>query len=139
MSNFVGFALDEAAKLGFQRVLIAGHPGKLAKVAAGVMQTHSKYGDARMEPILAQLALLRAPFELIERVHACATTEAALAEIEAAGFSRVWENMADAAANYCAARVRGAAEVDVAYLGGDGAELGASARMREDKNRWRSV
>lgn len=37
------------------RVLLAGHLGKLIKVAGGVMNTHSKYGDRRME-ILADCA-----------------------------------------------------------------------------------
>ncbi len=134
MSNFVGFALDEAARQGFSRVLVAGHPGKLSKVAAGVMQTHSKYGDARLEPILAHLALMRAPAALLERVYGCATTEAALSEIEGAGYSGVWARLADAAQRYCEARVRGALEVDVAYLAG--VVIGASARMRGDENRW---
>ena len=34
---------------GFEQVLFAGHIGKLIKVAGGVENTHSRYGDRRME------------------------------------------------------------------------------------------
>lgn len=48
-SNFIGEALGMAKEEGFCRVLLIGHLGKLIKVAGGVPNTHSKYGDRRME------------------------------------------------------------------------------------------
>ncbi|MFT4105797.1 MAG: cobalt-precorrin-5B (C(1))-methyltransferase CbiD [Lacrimispora sp.] len=48
-SNFIGEALEMASKEGFDRILFVGHIGKLIKVAGGVFNTHSKYGDRRME------------------------------------------------------------------------------------------
>ncbi len=135
MSNFVGFALDEAARLGFSRLLIAGHPGKLVKVSAGVMQTHNLYADARREAVAAHLALLGAPTAVVARAYGCPTTDAMAAAIRDAGFLRVWARLADAAQDYCEARVRGAVEIDAAFLDG-GALLGASARLRGDENRW---
>ncbi|GLC77905.1 cobalt-precorrin-5B (C(1))-methyltransferase CbiD [Lacrimispora brassicae] len=48
-SNFIGEALKAAGEEGFRRILFAGHIGKLIKVAGGVSNTHSKYGDRRME------------------------------------------------------------------------------------------
>lgn len=53
-SNFMGDAVDMAVEEGVRRVLVAGHIGKLVKVAGGVRNTHSKYGDRRME-ILGRL------------------------------------------------------------------------------------
>lgn len=136
MSNFVGFALDEAARLGFQRLLIAGHPGKLVKVSAGVMQTHNLYADARREAVMAALARMGAPWALVECVHGCKTTEAMVDAIRGARVQAVWDRLADAASGYCEARVRGAAEIDAVFL--DGNEiLGISGRMRRDQNRWR--
>jgi cobalt-precorrin-5B (C1)-methyltransferase len=41
VSNEWGFVLDLAAKLDFERLLILGHPGKLAKLPAGDWDTHS--------------------------------------------------------------------------------------------------
>lgn len=48
-SNFIREALKMAGEEGFTRILFAGHIGKLIKVAGGVPNTHSKYGDRRME------------------------------------------------------------------------------------------
>ncbi|ADL04988.1 cobalamin biosynthesis protein CbiD [[Clostridium] saccharolyticum WM1] len=48
-SNFIREALKTAGKEGFRRILFAGHIGKLIKVAGGVPNTHSQYGDRRME------------------------------------------------------------------------------------------
>lgn len=48
-SNFIGEALGMAEKEGFHRILLIGHLGKLIKIAGGVPNTHSKYGDRRME------------------------------------------------------------------------------------------
>ncbi len=48
-SNFVRASVEMAAKEGFERILLAGHIGKLVKVAKGAGNTHSKCGDGRME------------------------------------------------------------------------------------------
>ena len=54
-SNFIGDALDACKEYGFQRILLVGHIGKLVKIAGGMLNTHSRYGDCRME-ILASYA-----------------------------------------------------------------------------------
>ncbi len=54
-SNFIGDTFKMLSEEGIRRVLFAGHVGKLVKVAGGIMNTHSKYGDHRME-ILAECA-----------------------------------------------------------------------------------
>ena len=77
-SNFIGQTLSDAISLGFRRVLLIGHIGKLVKLGAGIMNTHSAQGDARME-ILVSCALARgASLEALRAVAACITTEAAL-------------------------------------------------------------
>ena len=43
ISNFVGEALDHSVYLGIERALFVGHAGKLLKLAASVMNTHSSY------------------------------------------------------------------------------------------------
>lgn len=54
-SNYIGETFRMMREEGVGRVLLAGHLGKLIKVAGGVLNTHSKYGDRRME-ILADCA-----------------------------------------------------------------------------------
>lgn len=41
MSNFVGFMLTAASNHGFTDIILAGHPGKLAKLVRGDFNTHS--------------------------------------------------------------------------------------------------
>jgi cobalt-precorrin-5B (C1)-methyltransferase len=139
MSNFVGFTLDEAVRQGFSALMIAGHPGKLAKVAAGVMQTHSRTADARREALVAHLALMGTAEDLLARVFDCRTTDATVSLIHEARMDGVWPRLADAAQHYCEARTRGAIAVDALFLSGDARVLGASKRLREDENRWRKA
>ena len=54
-SNFVCDTVQMAAEAGFAGMLFVGHIGKLVKVAGGIRNTHSQYGDHRME-ILTQIA-----------------------------------------------------------------------------------
>lgn len=55
-SNYIGDTLDMAVLLGFEGILLAGHIGKFVKLAAGVMNTHSRMADARAEVFAAHLA-----------------------------------------------------------------------------------
>ena len=77
-SNYIGAALDHAALLGYESVLLVGHAGKLVKCAAGVMNTHSRVADARRETIAAHAALCGADAATIAAVVNSPTTDAAL-------------------------------------------------------------
>lgn len=74
-SNFIGYMLKEAQRIGFKKILMAGHLGKYVKIAGGIFNTHSKVADARNEILIANLALMNAQFELINKVNECLTTE----------------------------------------------------------------
>jgi len=52
-SNFIGFMLEQAVHIGFKRILIIGHIGKLIKLASGSFHTHNRMSDGRMESIVA--------------------------------------------------------------------------------------
>ena len=124
ISNYVGYALDAAAELGFDRVLLAGQPGKLCKVSGGSMQTHSRYGDGRKEPLCAHLALLGAPTELLRRVMDSPTLDGVIAPIREAGYAAVWNSLCRAAGDYCAARARHQLRVDTLMLDAAGQPIG---------------
>lgn len=96
MSNFVGYMLQEAQRLGFHRVVLVGHLGKLIKVAAGIFHTHSHIADGRMETLVTRLALMGAPRELLQAVFECSTTEAAMELIEQQGWQAVYNDIAQA-------------------------------------------
>ncbi|MBR3328355.1 MAG: cobalamin biosynthesis protein CbiD [Atopobiaceae bacterium] len=84
-SNYVGAAIDEAGRLGFSTMLLVGHLGKLAKVAAGSMNTHSRVADGRMEAMAAHAAMAGAPRDVVARIMDAATTDAALELLEDCG------------------------------------------------------
>lgn len=77
-SNFIGDSLDHCRELGFKRALLIGHIGKLVKLAGNMMNTHSKYGDCRMELIAAHAAACGADAELIKRILACVACDEAV-------------------------------------------------------------
>ena len=77
VSNYIGEALDYIKYKGFQEVLLVGHTGKLIKIAAGVMNTHSAYADARMEVIGVHSAICGADGETVHRIMQCVTTDQA--------------------------------------------------------------
>lgn len=55
VSNEWGFMLEQAAKHHWKRLLLVGHPGKMAKLAAGHWETHSSRSPSVL-PFLQQLA-----------------------------------------------------------------------------------
>ncbi len=84
-SNFVGRTLDMAGELGFSGLLLAGHLGKLVKLGCGIMNTHSKEGDGRMETLVACALRAGAGTGTLKRIQEANTTEKALEELKAAG------------------------------------------------------
>ena len=80
-SNFVYDSLKMAVEAGFKKIFFCGHLGKLVKVAGGVKNTHSKYGDRRME-IISDVAGLFVPKtksqDVKKRLSECISTEQAV-------------------------------------------------------------
>ena len=77
-SNFIGETIDYASDQGAHSLLIIGNIGKLVKLAAGIMNTHSRYADGRMEIIAAHAAMIGASREQIKSIMDCITTDDAL-------------------------------------------------------------
>lgn len=77
-SNFIGETLDMALMLGFGKILFIGHIGKLVKVAAGIMNTHSRVADARMETLCSCAVLSGCSIEAARNILLCTTTDEAV-------------------------------------------------------------
>lgn len=81
-SNYIGNALDMALAAGIKRILLVGHAGKLIKLAAGVMNTHSRTADGRMECLAAYGAACGASQEMVRQILDCVTVDEALTILE---------------------------------------------------------
>lgn len=77
-SNFIGEALDICKELGFRGALLIGHIGKLVKIAGGMLNTHSKYGDCRMDIMAAHAGAAGLPAPQIAEMLDCATCDDAV-------------------------------------------------------------
>ncbi len=86
VSNFIGDALDICKDLGFRGALLIGHIGKLVKIGGGMMNTHSKYGDCRMEILGAHAGAAGLSADRIEQLLDCATCDDALRILQENGF-----------------------------------------------------
>ena len=84
-SNFIGDALDICCELSFSGVVLIGHIGKLVKLAGNMMNTHSKYGDCRMELLAAHAAAAGLKSEKAKQLLTCATCDDALRILDEEG------------------------------------------------------
>lgn len=84
-SNFIGDALDICKELGFRGALLVGHIGKLVKLGGGMLNTHSKYGDCRMEILAAQAGAAGLDPARICQMLECATCDDAIRILDEGG------------------------------------------------------
>lgn len=131
-SNFIGDTIDMAVELGFQKMLLTGHIGKLIKVAGGIMNTHSKEGDCRME-LLAAFAIKfgvepNAVCELLE----CVTTEEAVRILQEKGRLReVMDYAMERIGYYLNKRAKGKMQIDCIMYANEFGELAKSKEAEE--------
>ena len=81
-SNYVGDTEDMVREMGFRGMLLTGHIGKLIKVSGGIMNTHSKEGDARMELLAAAVIRAGGSMDTLRGILNCRVTEEALGIIQ---------------------------------------------------------
>ena len=84
-SNFIGSTIDMAVEEGAESILLIGHGGKLIKLAAGIMNTHSSWADGRMEILAAHGAACGAKRELVEQILEAVTVDEGLGLLETEG------------------------------------------------------
>ncbi|MDU2117819.1 MAG: cobalt-precorrin-5B (C(1))-methyltransferase [Veillonella sp.] len=112
-SNFIGFMLEKAVQIGFKRILIIGHIGKLIKLASGSFHTHNRMSDGRMESIVAYAALEGASQEVCEELFNCQTTESTFPILEREGLTGVYQRVVDRASLRSERYIANEAEVGI--------------------------
>ena len=93
-SNFIGDTIDMCRELGFRGALLIGHIGKLIKLAGGMMNTHSKYGDCRMEIMAAHAGAAGADRDVIGEILTCVACDDGLRILrEHGGYEKTMERI----------------------------------------------
>lgn len=85
VSNYIGEAIDLAVSYGATDFLLVGNVGKLVKLAAGIMNTHSRVADGRWEIFAAHLALCGGTRAQVAAMREATTTEEMLTRLEELG------------------------------------------------------
>ncbi|MGN0170218.1 MAG: cobalt-precorrin-5B (C(1))-methyltransferase CbiD [Lachnospiraceae bacterium] len=131
-SNYIGETIDMAVEFGFQRMLLAGHIGKLIKVAGGIMNTHSREGDCRMELLTAFGARFGMEQDYSRKILDCVTTQEAVGLLKECG---ILENVMDYAMEricfYLNKRAKGQMSIDCIMYANEFGELAKSREVAE--------
>ena len=84
-SNYVGETIDMAVSMGVEGILFVSHIGKFVKVAAGIMNTHSRCADARAEVLASNAMRAGISASAALKILNTVTTDEALVLIEREG------------------------------------------------------
>lgn len=137
-SNYIGETIDMAAELGFRGMLLTGHIGKLIKVSGGIMNTHSREGDCRMELLAAAAIRSGADAGTARKILSCVSTVEGVHILREAGnglMDRTMQDMMNRIMGFLGRRADGRLQVEcMVYTNEDGllAESdGAQAMLQE--------
>lgn len=128
-SNYIGETIDAAVNLEMRSLLLIGHIGKLIKVAAGVMNTHSRQADCRMEVLAAYAAAEGTSAECVQAILSCITTTEALELLKEKGIlSGVMERVMERIDFHLRHRAGGSLQVEAIVFSTEDGILGKTKR-----------
>ena len=128
-----------AAAANFEEVLLVGHVGKLVKLAAGVMNTHSHTADGRAEVFCAHAALCGASREVCGALMDAATTDACLDILDGANLrTPVLESILAAIQLHLDRRAGGGFRVGAVLFSNQHGPLGETETAKELMEEWQN-
>ncbi len=131
-SNFIGETLDMIAKLGFSGVVFCGHIGKLIKVSGGIMNTHSREADCRMELMVFAALKAGVSMEDLKLISECVTTDAAYEIIRNSGKETEFMDYVMGQVDYyLKKRAGGRFEIESILFSNEYGLLGETSKARE--------
>lgn len=116
IGDHIGFVMKQCAKKKIREVFLAGHIGKLVKVAGGQFNTHCKYGDNRIDAIVSYASRCGASKPVIKEIACQDTAEAAAMILKDNSLDGVFDKIAEAAVKKINALVKGALNINCAVL-----------------------
>lgn len=131
-SNYVGELIDFGVELGFCGILMVSHIGKLIKVAGGIMNTHSRNGDARMELLAANALLAGAKRKTLRGILEAVTTDEGLAILKREGLlEETMKYVMEKVHEYLDHRAYGHLRIGVIAFSNEWGKLGQAGPVKE--------
>ncbi|WP_294784286.1 cobalt-precorrin-5B (C(1))-methyltransferase CbiD [uncultured Eubacterium sp.] len=131
-SNYVGQTIDFAVNMGLKGILFVAHIGKFIKVAGGIMNTHSRDADARMEIMAACALRAGADAKTANQILSAVTTDEGLAILKQTLF---WEKtlqiITEKVEYYLNHRAQGQLQIGAVLYSNAMGELGRTDRAEE--------
>ena len=121
-------------------MLLVGHIGKLVKLAGGVMNTHSKWADCRMELFCAHAAVCGGTVDLCRKLMEAATTDGCIALLDEAGLrERVLESLLAAIQRHLDHRAAEKMQVGAVVFSNEYGLLGQTETAKRIIEQWRQI
>lgn len=131
-SNYIGETIDLSISYEMERFLLVGNIGKLIKLAAGIMNTHSKVADARCEIMALHTILCGGTKEMAEEIMTCINTEKMLELLDKWGLQQVViESICKKIEEHMTYRIGNKMEFAVAMFSEKYGYLGATSKLDE--------
>lgn len=131
-SNFIGETIDMCYAYQVKKILLIGHIGKLVKLGSGIMNTHSKTADGRMETMAVCCIEAGVNSELIKQIMDCISTDQALTILKKAGvLSQVMDRLVKRVMHYLNRRAYEGLQIEVIIFSNEFGVLGESAGAKQ--------
>lgn len=139
VGDHVGHSLEECAARGAGEIFFFCHVSKGAKVAAGLFNTHCRWGDARLETLAAWAGAEGASREQIRELLALPLAEEGVPLLQRWGLTSVFYRVAERALERCSLLLGGKVPLGVAVTDLEGRILGSSPKIGEEVRSWQDL
>lgn len=131
-SNYIGEVIDMAVAGGAEGLLFVAHLGKFVKVAGGIMNTHSRCADSRMEIMAAAALKAGLGREGALRLLEAPTTDEGVSILKEYGLLEdTMKNLTDKISFYLSNRAYGRIPVEALVFSNEYGYLGETAGCRK--------
>ncbi len=128
MSNFAGYMLNHAAER-FKSLLVAGHPGKLAKIGCGYFNTHSNQSPSAL-PYIISAASVKPWYESYKRsIEESVSVEGVIKCIPDRFYYDLFSPIAERVEEKISRFIGKGCEIGVVFFSMDGSRIGCGKQI----------